>query len=142
MSISETGYLKSTQQILETTTEIKQNIENMPELQTVGDGLWIVAFTSDGFDIYRVLDRMASRGWGLVGLQRPPAVHLCVTPRHVQPGVAERFLSDLRDAVEHVRSNPKEKGGMAPVYGTASTMPFRGVVGDLLKRYLDLLYEP
>jgi len=28
------------------------------------------------------------------------------------------------------------------MYGLANTVPFRGVVGDLLKKYLDLLYEP
>jgi hypothetical protein len=85
---------------------------------------------------------MAERGWGLVALQRPPALHFCVTARHTRPGVAERFVADLREAVAHVKGAPKEKGSLAPVYGTASTMPFRGVIGDLLERYMDLLYEP
>ena len=62
-------------------------------------------------------------------------------PRHTQPGVAERFLADLREAVEHVKARPGESGGMAPVYGMAATLPFRGLVGDMLKRYLDLLYR-
>ncbi len=30
---------------------------------------------------------------------------------------------------------------MAPVYGMAATLPFRGRVSDLLKRYIDLLYR-
>jgi hypothetical protein len=30
---------------------------------------------------------------------------------------------------------------MAPVYGLAATLPARGVVSDILKRYIDLLYE-
>jgi sphinganine-1-phosphate aldolase len=29
-----------------------------------------------------------------------------------------------------------------PVYGLAATIPFRGMVRDLLERYLDLLYRP
>src|SRR5680860_298555 len=33
--------------------------------------------------------------------------------------------------------DPAEKGGMAPVYGTAARIPVRGAVGDLLERYLD-----
>ena len=40
-----------------------------------------------------------------------------------------------------IRAHPVEKGGLAPVYGLAATIPLRGGVGDLLKRYMDLLYK-
>jgi hypothetical protein len=30
---------------------------------------------------------------------------------------------------------------MAPIYGMAANLPVRSVVGDLLKRYIDLLYK-
>ncbi len=30
---------------------------------------------------------------------------------------------------------------MAPVYGMAATVPFRGLLSDLLKRYMDPLYK-
>ena len=45
------------------------------------------------------------------------------------------------EAVEFVQAHPEGKGGMAPVYGMAGTLPFRGMVGDILKRYMDLLYK-
>ena len=64
-----------------------------------------------------------------------------MTLRHTQPGVAERFLSDLREAVDYVKAHPGEKTGMAPVYGMAASIPFRGMVDELLKGYLDLLYR-
>jgi len=53
----------------------------------------------------------------------------------------DRFLADLRAAVDHVRTNPEDKGTMAPVYGMAATVPFRGLLSDLLKKYMDLLYK-
>ena len=56
-------------------------------------------------------------------------------------GVAEQFISDLTEAVMHVKNMPIEEGGMAPVYGMAATLPLRSVVSDLLKRYLDLYYK-
>jgi hypothetical protein len=87
------------------------------------------------------MERMSAQGWNLNGLHKPSAVHVCVTLRHAQPGVAARFLEDLRAAVEHVRANPGEKGTMAPVYGMAATVPFRGLLSDLLKKYMDLLYK-
>ena len=33
------------------------------------------------------------------------------------------------------------KGGLAPVYGVAASLPFRGVVSDILKGYLDVIYK-
>jgi hypothetical protein len=65
-----------------------------------------------------------------------------VTLRHTQPGVAERFLDDLRASVEETLTQPARKEGLAPVYGLAATIPFRGMVRDLLKKYIDLLYRP
>ncbi len=75
------------------------------------------------------------------GLHKPPAVHIAVTLRHAQKGVAEHFLADLIDSVEEVKREPRAKGGMAPIYGMAATLPLRGVVSEMLKRYLDLLYK-
>jgi len=135
------GYLEATRLILATADRIKQGIKEIPELRILGDPLWIIAFTSDELDIYRVLDAMAERGWSLNGLQYPPAVHIALTLRHAQPGVAERFLEDLKESVKYVQGHPKASGGMAPVYGMAASVPFRGMVDDLLRRYLDLLYK-
>ena len=90
----------------------------------------------------RQLEHMTRRGWSLNGLHRPAAVHLCVTLRHTEPGVAERFLADLRASVAEALSQPADNQGLAPVYGLAATLPFRGMVRDLLKKYIDLLYRP
>ncbi len=87
------------------------------------------------------MDRMTHKGWSLNGLHKPSCVHLAVTQRHSQPGVAERFVADLKEAVGATKADPEKSGGMAPVYGLAATLPARGVVGDILKRYIDLLYE-
>ena len=84
---------------------------------------------------------MSERGWSLNGLHHPPAIHLCVTLRHTEPGVAQRFMDDLRAAVEQARLHPNASSGMAPVYGMAATMPMHGFVNDLLARVVDLLYR-
>lgn len=64
-----------------------------------------------------------------------------MTLRHTQEGVAERFVEDLTETVDWVKSNPEEKGGLAPVYGMAATLPLRGGAVDVLKKYLALLYR-
>jgi sphinganine-1-phosphate aldolase len=135
------GYLDATRRILDTAAEIKAGIERIPGLRVLGDPLWVIAFASEELDIYRIMDYMSNRSWSLNGLHKPPAVHLCVTLRHTQPGVASAFLSDLSAAVHYVAGNPQEQGGMAPVYGMGASLPLRGVVSDLLKMYMDVLYK-
>ncbi|MFC1896028.1 hypothetical protein ACFL0Q_05145 [Thermodesulfobacteriota bacterium] len=44
--------------------------------------------------------------------------------------------------MEYVRQNPDDEGLTVPVYGKAATMPTRGLVDDLLDRYIDMLYRP
>jgi glutamate/tyrosine decarboxylase-like PLP-dependent enzyme len=141
VALGEPGYLEAARLILEAARAIRGGIEATPPLRVLGDPLWNIAFAAPGLDVYRVLDGMSKKGWSLNGLHRPAAVHLCVTLRHARPGVAERFVADLRQAVAHVQAHPEEKGGLAPVYGMAATLPFRGVVSDMLKRFMDLLYK-
>src|SRR3990172_4817239 len=136
LSIGEQGYLQAAKKILETAVVIRKGVEAIPELRVLGDSLWIIAFASEAVDIYKIVDCMSQRRWNLNALHKPPAAHLCVTLRHTQTGVAERFVDDLRSAVGHVKAHPEERGGMAPVYGMAATLPLRGAVGDMLKRYI------
>ena len=141
LSMGEDGYRDSVQKILVTAEVIKKGISEISELTLMGEPLWVIAFESKNLDIYKVMDQMTHEGWNLNGLHKPACVHICITLRHTQAGVAERFLSDLKDAVTHVKTHPTESGGMAPVYGMAATLPFRGVIRDFLKRYLDLYYK-
>lgn len=140
-SIGKQGYLDSTKKILETASRIKEGILQIPELHVLGDSLFVVAFASDTLDVYKVLDFMSHKKWSLNGLHKPTCVHLCVTLRHTQPDVAERFVADLREAVEYVKAHPEEKGTMAPIYGMAATIPMRGLISDMLKKYLDLIFK-
>ncbi len=141
VSIGKQGYLEIARQIMETALAIRKGVEAMPDLYLMGEPTFIIAFGSHRFNIYLVMDQMALRGWRLVALQKPPGLHFAVTVRHTQPGVAEQFLNDLNESVEYVKAHPEEKGEMAPIYGMANSLPFRGVIDEVLKRYLDALYD-
>jgi len=141
VTMGERGYMEATGKILETASLIKRGLAEIPELRLLGDPLWIIAFASDTLDVYKILDAMSAKKWALTGLHKPAAVHIALTLRHAQPGVAERFVVDLQEAVAHVKAHPEERGSMAPVYGMAATLPLRTVVSDMLKRYIDLLYK-
>jgi sphinganine-1-phosphate aldolase len=144
VSIGESGYTDAASRILRTGAEIKAGVAAIAGLMVLGDPLWVIAFAADpadpDVDIYQVMENMSKRGWSLNGLQRPAAVHLAVTLRHTQPGVADRFLADLRASVGQVRANPQTRTGLAPVYGMAGALPAE-VVSDLLGVYLDIMFE-
>ena len=141
ISMGEKGYLEASRKILETASQIKEGIDGIESLHVLGDPLWVISFASDNLDIYRILDFMSKKNWNLNGLHKPSSLHICVTLRHTQKGVAEAFISDLSNAMEYVKRTPTGKGGMAPVYGMAATLPLRSVVRDILKGYLDLYYK-
>lgn len=135
------GYLDATRKVLEAAARVRKAIADQPDLEVVGEPLWVVAFRSRTIDVYRVLDEMTARGWNLNGLQKPAAVHLCVTLRHTRPGVTDRFAKDLAESVAAAKGAPPT-GGMAPVYGLAASLPFKGLVGDILAAYLDAVHDP
>jgi glutamate/tyrosine decarboxylase-like PLP-dependent enzyme len=141
LSLGESGYLDATRKILETAACIRREVEAIPDLYVLGDPLYVIAFASRTLDIYQVMEYMTRRGWSLNGLHKPSCLHLCVTLRHTQEGVAERFVADLKASVEDVRQHPGEQTGSAPVYGMAASLPLRGVISDFLKKYIDVLYK-
>ena len=141
LAFGEEGYMIATKAILETAAAMRRGIERIPELFVFGDPLWVIAFGSDILDVYAVLDEMTARGWSLNGLQHPAGMHICVTLRHAQPGVADRFVEDLEASVSAVRAAPGARGTMAPIYGLTGAVKTQGTVEELLGRYGDLQFK-
>jgi len=141
VSIGAHGYTEAARRILETGAKVRDGIAAIPGVRVLGDPLWVIAFaTEDGVDVFQVLENMGKRGWSLNGLQRPAAVHIAITLRHTLPGVADRFLADLRESVDEARTHPGVSTGMAPVYGMAASLPGE-LVHAMLAAYLDIIFE-
>lgn len=141
VSMGEGGYLEAARRIMDSATWITAEVRKIPELQVMGDPTFVIAFQSAQLNIYQILEYMTQRNWGLNGLHLPPSVHLCVTLRHTQPGVKERFIEDLKAAVAYVKQNPQAAEGIGPVYGMAASADLRGMVADVLNWYMDTQYK-
>lgn len=141
VSMGEAGYLEATRRILAAVKIVLRGIEDIPELHVLGQPIGVFAIASDQLNMYQVLDQMSYRGWMLTGLLRPAAIHVSPTLRHAQPGVAERFLADLKESVAYVRDTPDIEGGMAPIYGLAASIPDRTLVHDMLRQVMDIYYR-
>jgi hypothetical protein len=87
------------------------------------------------------MDQMTKKNWNLNGLHLPASIHICLTLRHTEPGVAERFIKDLQESVEIVKNNPQQTGGLAPIYGMAAQIPDLSIVDELMDGYIDMLYS-
>jgi glutamate/tyrosine decarboxylase-like PLP-dependent enzyme len=141
VSMGEKGYLEAARRILETTSWLKQAMRKIPEVQVIGDPLFLIAFRSETLNVYKIMEYMTERNWGLNGLYLPASVHLCVTLRHTEPGVKERFIADLKSAIEYVKQHPEASEGLGPLYGMAAAVEMRGMVQEVLNWCMDLLFQ-
>lgn len=57
----------------------------------------VFAFTTEDVDPFAVGDAMDARGWALDRQRGPDALHVMLSPKHLD--VADAFLSDLRECV-------------------------------------------
>ncbi|KAK7082517.1 Sphingosine-1-phosphate lyase 1 [Halocaridina rubra] len=137
------GYVKHTKSIIETTRKIYHECSKIPGIFVYGEPeVSVVALGSNNFNIYTLGDAMTKRGWNLNALQFPSSVHIATTVLHTQPGVADRFISDVREIAEDMLKNPpKDAGASAAMYGMAASVPDRSVVCEMAWVYLDAVYS-
>lgn len=143
-AIGEEGYLKITEQILDTSHKLMEGISAMPELEIIGKplaSLFSYKSVDKNVNIYVVADQMEERGWLIDRLQRPEALHAMVTPLHAS--IIDHYLSDLRESIEHVKKHPElATTGGAAMYGMIANIPMRDLVRkNVLKMFADM-YGP
>jgi glutamate/tyrosine decarboxylase-like PLP-dependent enzyme len=117
VSLGRDGYLRYAKAIFETSAAMQDAIRTHPSLRIMGSPSFLFSFTSDEFDIYLVNDFLRTRGWRMNGQQYPNAIHMAVTRPQTQPGVVERWSTDLADAVAYAQAHRDEPAKSAAIYG-------------------------
>ena len=112
------GYREHAKAIFETAAAMQEAVRSHPELRIMGSPTFCFSFTSDDFDIYHVNDFMRPLGWRFNGQQYPNAIHMAVTGPQTQKGVAERFASDLTDAVAYAIEHRDDTPESSAIYGS------------------------
>jgi sphinganine-1-phosphate aldolase len=141
VALGERGYLGAARRIMKTADAIRSGVAGIPEVKVIGNPTYCIAITSDAVDIYHVNDFMASRGWRLNGLQRPPGFHICVTLPQTAPGLAEHFVADLRDAVAYAKTPPATPPKSGAIYGASGSGIDPSIVNELMLAWLDATSE-
>ncbi|XP_026755583.1 sphingosine-1-phosphate lyase [Galleria mellonella] len=135
-------YVRMADEILTTTKYVESELRKVDDIFIFGKpATTVIAFGSKVFDIFKLADYLHKKGWSLNALQFPSGVHICITHAHTAPGVAERFVRDVREAVAHCRQHASEpvEGKMA-IYGVAQELPDRSLVSDITKYFIDSMY--
>jgi sphinganine-1-phosphate aldolase len=142
LATGESGYLAAADAILRTAATIREGIRDIPQLEVIGDPLFLIAFKAAGdLDIYLVNDALIARGWRMNPCQLPPALHFCITRPNTAPGVAESFLEALRGAVVYAEEHKGEKAKSGIAYGFGGTRLGNYMVKTMMVRVLDAMHE-
>jgi len=141
VSLGERGYREIASRIFATAARIRAGIESIPELDVIGEPTFLVAFRARELNIYHVNDHLVERGWRLNSLQLPPGLHFCVTRPNTAPGVAEAFVTDLRDAVEYAKHPARAEPRSGALYGLGGTPSGNEALNMLFNAALDAMYE-
>jgi glutamate/tyrosine decarboxylase-like PLP-dependent enzyme len=140
--LGQEGYLEAARAIMRIADDIKLGVRAIDELEIIGDPIFVISFRSSEIDIFHVNDSMATKGWRFNCLQLPPALHFCVTmPQTMVPGIAERFLQDLRAGVAYAHAAEGTKPQSSALYGLSGTAEGNRMVNELLVGVFDMLYE-
>ncbi|KAI4457739.1 sphingosine-1-phosphate lyase 1 [Holotrichia oblita] len=142
LTLGKEGYVKATRDVIHTTRYIEKHLREIPSIFIFGQpATSVVAIGSNVFEIYRLATMLNEKGWNLNTLQYPSAIHICVTHVHAQPGVADRFINDIKTSLEVILKDPKQpvEGKMA-LYGQAQSIPDRSIVGDFTRCFIDSIY--
>ncbi|HEY5662522.1 MAG TPA: aminotransferase class V-fold PLP-dependent enzyme [Ilumatobacter sp.] len=142
--LGEPGYRAKAAAIFETAFAMQAAVRSHPDLIVMGDPTFCFAFRSEAFDIYHVNDHMKRNGWRFNGLQRPPALHMCVTGPQTQPGVVEAFAADLAEAVAYASGRAAEAPRSGSMYGGAGahlSADDRALAIDRISGFLDMVTD-
>ena len=134
------GYLELARTAADAADRLRAGIAAIDELALLGPGdATIVAFGAARLNVYAIADRLEARGWTVDRQHKPASIHLTVTANHA--GVVDDYLADLAAAVDDVRRDPQlARGGTAPMYGMAGTLPLRRLVASRVRRVIAELY--
>jgi glutamate/tyrosine decarboxylase-like PLP-dependent enzyme len=141
LAMGEEGYLKAARLIMETADRIRQGIATIPEIKIAGKSTFLISLISDQVNMYHVNDYLISKGWRMNGCQNPPGFHFCVTLRNTLPGVADSFITDLKDGVAYSKdpSLPFPKSGA--LYGLASSVDGQIFLKQGMLDFIEATYD-
>lgn len=115
----ESGYLENARRLLEIKKRIIAHCQREPGLKTWATQGPLLMIAAEDFDIQLVVGGMEAKGWRLLGVINPPAIHLTIDT--LSDDDLSRFLSDLSGVCDGIRSGQLTTEGLLSYGGVSDT---------------------
>lgn len=117
------GYLENARRVLHIKEFIINKCAEIDGLTTWKTDGPLLMIAADGFDIELVVGGMEDRGWRLLGVNNPPAIHLTLDV--MEDEYLQKFVQDLREICTDIRAGKLTTKGLLSYGGVAdkSTAP-------------------
>lgn len=106
----EEGYLENARRILHVKHSVIEKCKEVPGLHTWKSDGPLLMIASDEFDIRLLVSGMEERGWRLLGVLNPPAIHLTLDVMEAE--YLDYFLKDIEEIVEGIHDGTVTREGM------------------------------
>jgi glutamate/tyrosine decarboxylase-like PLP-dependent enzyme len=112
------GYLENTRNILRIKKAIADQCEVIPGLRTWKTDGPLMMIAADDFNIELVVGGMEERGWRLLGVNNPPAIHLTLDV--MEDKDLQKFLDDLDEVCQLIRAGELKEEGLLSYGGVGA----------------------
>ena len=114
----EEGYLDNARTILNIKSAIIERCEQIDGLTTWPSDGPLLMLAAETFDIRLLVSGMEDRGWRLLGVSNPEAIHLTLDV--MEKEFLDQFLNDLTEIVADIHAGKIDKEGLLSYGGVAN----------------------
>lgn len=118
-SLGREGYIENARRLLTVRNAIIDKVAGIEGLKTWKTHGPLIQIASEGFSIELIVGGMEQRGWRLLGVNTPPAIHLTVDVM-AEPAL-KKFLTDLEEVTDDVRAGRLTEEGLLSYGGVGAT---------------------
>jgi sphinganine-1-phosphate aldolase len=112
------GYVENARKLLHVRDAIIDKVASIDGLKTWPTHGPLLQIASDDIDIQLVVGSMEQRGWRLLGVLEPPAIHLTVDVLTEER--LHKFLNDLEESVDDIKSGKTTTEGILSYGGVGA----------------------
>ncbi len=112
------GYVENARKLLQVRGQIIDKVSLIEGLQTWPTDGPLLQISSNEIDIQLVVGAMGQKGWRLLGVIDPPAIHLTIDVLSEEQ--LQKFLLDLEESVTDIRSGKSTPEGLLSYGGVGA----------------------
>jgi len=112
------GYVENARKLLHVRNAIIDKVAGIDGLNTWPTHGPLLQIASDDIEIQLVVGSMEQRGWRLLGVLEPPAIHLTVDVLSEEQ--LAKFLTDLKESVDDIKSGKTTSEGLLSYGGVGA----------------------